>query len=1552
MRGKFTLTIATVFLYLAALGQSLQAAEGGYNLSRYFKQGPLGVDPGQPDTVFTTVDAPLVIPNGGGDIVIKVWGKTDNTGAGNDIASYALPLVVNSSSPSAQVYLNDTTVAFTFGGTAANAWPLKSINVDSNHFNMGAITFSGGFTAGTHLLANVKLRVTGPTTITIDTLYYPFNPEFVFVTGFAQEYRPMWKQGSYPVACPTCPANQPPVLAPIGNKSVNEGDLLSFKISATDPDANPITLSIINKPTGAVFVDSGNGAGSFVWTPTFNQANVYNVTIKASDGLVSDSEIVQITVNNVNRPPVLATIGNKSVNEGQLLSFRISATDPDGSFPILAVVNKPTNAVFVDSGNGACSLVWTPNFNEAGVFTPTFIASDGNKADSELIQITVNNVNRPPVLAAIGAKAVNEGQTLSFQVTAADPDGTPVTLTVPNPPANAVFVDSGGGKGGFVFTPDFNQAGAYPVNFIASDGSLADTEMVQITVNNVNRAPVIAAIGAKSVDEGQSLAFEITATDPDGGTPALTAVGTPTNSNFFDSGDGTGGFVFNPDFTQADVYNVTFIASDGSLSDTEVVAITVSNINRPPVLDPIGPKTVQEGNTLSIRAFASDPDGAIPSLNVVNPPANATFADSGNGAGGFVFNPDNTQAGVYPVTFIASDGALTDSETVTITVTETANQPPVLTPIGPKSVDEGKTLSFRVSATDPDGSTPSLMMVSQLSLAAGILAEPVFVDSGNGAGSFTFSPDFSQAGVYNFIFIASDGSLADSEQVQVTVNNVNRPPELAAIGSKSVNEGQSLSIEVTATDADGTTPSLTAMGAPPNSSFADSGDGTGGFVFNPDFNQAGVYPVTFIASDGILADTEIVEITVNNVNRAPVLDPIGPKSVQEENTLMFRVFASDPDGTIPVLNSGTLPANAVFVDSGNGAGGFVFNPDNTQAGVYPVTFYAFDSFLDTVLVDSEVVTITVTEQENNPPVLAPIGPKSVDEGQTLSFKVSATDPDGSTPTLTAVGTPPNANFVDSGDGSGGFVFSPDFTQVGVYPVIFIASDGNLGDTEVVEITVNNVNRYPVLDPIGPKTVQEENTLMFRIFASDPDGNVPELNVEGLPDNATFADSGNGAGGFVFTPDNTQAGTYPVTFIASDGELADTEVVTITVTEAANQPPVLGPIGPKSVGEGQTLAFKVSATDPDGTLPSLTAVGTPSNANFVDSGNGSGGFVFSPDFTQAGVYPVTFIASDGNLADTEIVQITVNNVNRPPVLAAIGAKNVAEGDTLAFIVSAADPDGTAPSLSAGGVPTNGSFIDLGNGAGNFFFAPETTQAGGYPVLFIASDGSLADSELVQITVTQTGGEDQPPSLLVTLDQTSCWPPNHKMVPVNASLLVNDDRDPNPQVVLYSVTSDEPDDANGNGDGNTFNDIQDASIGSYDLGLSLRCERAGNGDGRTYTICYKATDNAGNFTIACATFEVPHDQGGTGSPSLTGNMPNPFNASTSIYFNLDQQSEVKLGIYNVTGRLVREYNLTAGSGHHSIVWDGTDARGNQVASGIYFYRLRAGIVNQTRKMVLLR
>jgi hypothetical protein len=93
--------------------------------------------------------------------------------------------------------------------------------------------------------------------------------------------------------------NQPPVLDSIGAQTVDEGDTLKFRISATDPDADSIILSAENRPDNSVFIDSGNGAGSFVFTPDTAQAGFYQVAFIASDGVLSDSETVEITVNDV-----------------------------------------------------------------------------------------------------------------------------------------------------------------------------------------------------------------------------------------------------------------------------------------------------------------------------------------------------------------------------------------------------------------------------------------------------------------------------------------------------------------------------------------------------------------------------------------------------------------------------------------------------------------------------------------------------------------------------------------------------------------------------------------------------------------------------------------------------------------------------------------------------------------------------------------------------------------------------------------------------------------------------------------------------------------------------------------------------------------------------------------------------------------------------------------------------------------------------------------------------------------------------------------------------
>ncbi len=93
-------------------------------------------------------------------------------------------------------------------------------------------------------------------------------------------------------------------------------------------------------------------------------------------------------------------------------------------------------------------------------------------------------------------------------------------------------------------------------------------------------------------------------------------------------------------------------------------------------------------------------------------------------------------------------------------------------------------------------------------------------------------------------------------------------------------------------------------------------------------------------------------------------------------------------------------------------------------------------------------------------------------------------------------------------------------------------------------------------------------------------------------------------------------------------------------------------------------------------------------------------------------------------------------------------------------------------------------------------------------------------------------------------------------------------------------------------------------------------------------------------------------------LNQNYPNPFNPSTTITFSLPSQSgggysPTTLRIYNVLGRVVRtllDESLVAGT--HDVVWDGRDDQGNQVASGIYFYRLRSGDYEDTKKMVMMK
>lgn len=110
----------------------------------------------------------------------------------------------------------------------------------------------------------------------------------------------------------------------------------------------------------------------------------------------------------------------------------------------------------------------------------------------------------------------------------------------------------------------------------------------------------------------------------------------------------------------------------------------------------------------------------------------------------------------------------------------------------------------------------------------------------------------------------------------------------------------------------------------------------------------------------------------------------------------------------------------------------------------------------------------------------------------------------------------------------------------------------------------------------------------------------------------------------------------------------------------------------------------------------------------------------------------------------------------------------------------------------------------------------------------------------------------PSLTVTVSPNSLWPPNHSYVTVNATVTASDNADPSPLLTLVSVTSNEPD--NGDDDGNTINDIVIVDDDTF----QLRAERSGVGTGRIYTITYQLADACGNVTTQTATVTVPLTQ----------------------------------------------------------------------------------------------
>jgi uncharacterized protein (UPF0179 family) len=378
--------------------------------------------------------------------------------------------------------------------------------------------------------------------------------------------------------------NHRPVLHDIGNWSVNEEVLLTFTATADDEDeGQDLTFSLdvgpsVSVPDGAVITEEG----VFTWTPTEAQGpGIYTFDVCVSDGALEDCETITVTVNEVNVKPNLDPIGNKDVNELVVLSFTVSAIDTDVPEQTLTFsLDSGTEGMVpfgadIDSGTGAFS--WTPTEAQGqNVYTFDVCVYDGVLYDCDTIIVTVHEVNEAPELDAIESKSVDEGSLLTFTANADDPDlpAQALEFSLVGAPTGAAIV---GETGAFSWTPTEAQGpNVYTFAVCVSDGALDDCTTITVTVNEVNTAPVLGAIGNKSVDEGSLLTFTATASDSDIPDQDLdfSLVGAPTGA-VIDSL--TGVFSWAPTEAQGpDDYTFDVCVSDGALDDCETIIVTVS----------------------------------------------------------------------------------------------------------------------------------------------------------------------------------------------------------------------------------------------------------------------------------------------------------------------------------------------------------------------------------------------------------------------------------------------------------------------------------------------------------------------------------------------------------------------------------------------------------------------------------------------------------------------------------------------------------------------------------------------------------------------------------------------------------------------------------------------------------------------------------------------------------------------------------------------------------------------------------------------------------------
>ncbi|MEM7274390.1 MAG: putative Ig domain-containing protein [Actinomycetota bacterium] len=743
--------------------------------------------------------------------------------------------------------------------------------------------------------------------------------------------------------------NRAPVIDPVVDRLTNEGEPVSVQLTATDPDGDPIGWTADQLPDGLVLDPA---TGSITGAPT-TPGPAAPVTFTASDGLGGiDTATMTWTVN---ASPRIDPIDDQLTDEGDAASLQLTATDPDLG-PLTWAADQLPAGLSLDPVTGLITGVPTI---PGPAITITITATDtNNAAGTTTLDWTINTT---PAIDPLPDRTDTEGESVSLQLTATDPDFGPLAWTADQLPAG-LTVDAVTGLITGTVADDGADDSPYTVTVTTSDtnGATDTTTFTWIIEPGANQSPTIDPIQDQLTNQDDQVTLQLTATDPDNDPITWTADPLPTGLTL----DPNTGTITGPTTAPIPATTITVSASDGlGGSDTTTFTWTV---NATPIIDPPGDRTNTEGEQVTLPLTATDPDFGPLAWTASQLPDGLTLDPDTATIDGTIAD-DATINSPYTVTITATDtNGATDTTTFTWTIDLGPNQPPTITPIDDQLTNQDDQVTLQLTATDPDND-PITWTADPL--PTGLTLDP-------NTGTITGAPTTPGPAVTVTITAADTNSGVDATTIDWTINT---PPVIDPTPDQLTNRDQPVDLQLTATDPDFGPLTWTASQLPDGLTL----DPNTGRITGAPTTPAPATTVTVTAADtNGAADTMTFDWTINT---PPVIDAIADQVSSQRDQVILQLTATDPDPEQLRWAVDRLPAG-LTLDQDTGRITGTVADDAVVDSPYTITVTATDTSeaTDTTTFDWTINTI--------PQILA-VADRTTTEGDDVTVQLTAVDPD-------------------------------------------------------------------------------------------------------------------------------------------------------------------------------------------------------------------------------------------------------------------------------------------------------------------------------------------------------------------------------------------------------------------------------------------------------------------------------------------------------------------------------------------------------------------------------